>query len=339
MTRSDLANSLYRSMVPAKALERRGHQVDVFRQFRGEPRVSLDQLGGYDVVHVYRLILNEDDGYVERLHDAGVRVCFDNDDDIGAVTQQMWDDMAESGLVERRVIGQIVEEGDRSLALLPQMDLVTTPSESIADRYRALGAPLVEVVPNYLPGGIGATRPVRRDGLVVGWHACDEHEWDRRALGIDAMLREVLDAHPEVHVVTVGLQLDLPPARYTRVPHVVLPELFDNVAGFDIGLAPLADIPFNRNRSDVKLREYACAGVPWLASPVGPYKDYGEDQGGRLVEDDEWFDAIDRLIRSPGERSRARKRGRKWAKRHNMDQMADVWEDLLLDVAEMGSAA
>ena len=56
----------------------------MFRQFRGEPRISLDQLSGYDVVHAYRLIVNEDDGYVERLHEAGVRVCFDNDDDIGA---------------------------------------------------------------------------------------------------------------------------------------------------------------------------------------------------------------------------------------------------------------
>ena len=339
MTRSDLANSLYRSHVPARALERRGHEVEVFRQARGEPSVSLDHLSSFDVVHVYRLIVNEDDSYLERLHAAGVRVCFDNDDDIGSVTQQMWDDMEAAGLAEQRVIGRVMEEGERSLALLPQMDLVTTPSESIAERYRALGAPLVEVIPNYLPAGIGATQPALRDGLIVGWHACNEHVWDRRALGIDAMLRDVLDAHSEVHVVTVGLELDLPAGRYTRVPHVVLPELFNHVAGFDIGLAPLADIPFNRNRSDVKLREYACAGVPWLASPVGPYLAYGEDQGGWLVEDDEWFDAIGRLIRSSGDRSRARKRGRKWAKRQAMDQMVDDWEDLLLELVEMTSAA
>jgi hypothetical protein len=339
VTRADLANSLYRSIVPAKALERRGHHVDVIRQFRGEPRISLDQLSSYDVVHVYRLIVNEDESYVARLHEAGVRVCFDNDDDIQAVTPQMWEEMEQAALMERIVIGQVIEEGERSLAMLPQMDLVTTTSASIAERYRSLGARDVEVIPNYLPSGIGATQPVRRDGLVIGWHACDEHEWDRRALGIDEMLRDVLAAHEHAQMVTVGIELDLPASRYTRVPHVVLPELFNHLAGFDIGIAPLADIPFNRNRSDVKVREYACAGVPWLASPIGPYKGYGREEGGSLVADGEWFDALDRLIRSSSERSRQRKRARKWAKGQVMDQMVDQWEDLLFDVVESGAPA
>src|SRR5207249_1565318 len=73
-------------------------------------------------------------------------------------------------------------------------------------------------------------------------------------------------------------------------------ELPHRIGSFDIGLAPLADLPGNRARSDIKVKEYAASGVPWLASPVGPYVQLGEEQGGRLVPDDLWFEALDRLV-------------------------------------------
>lgn len=63
------------------------------------------------------------------------------------------------------------------------------------------------------------------------------------------------------------------------------------------------DIPFNRARSTVKAKQYAAAGVPWLASPVGQYGALGPRQGGQLVEDDEWRDALHRLTRRPHERA------------------------------------
>ena len=46
------------------------------------------------------------------------------------------------------------------------------------------------------------------------------------------------------------------------VPFVGLPA---HMEVFDIGLAVIADIRFNRTRSNVKLKEYAALGIPWLA--------------------------------------------------------------------------
>lgn len=340
ITRSDLSNTaMYRSSVPGRALERRGHTVDSFTQLNGEPRISIDVLSGYDVVHVHRLIVNNDMEYVSKLHDAGVAVCYDNDDDVRSVTPQMWEEMRQAFGTEDGLIEYIVGESEASLSLVPQMDLVTAPSQSIVEGYEALGARKAAIVPNYLPPGIAASSPTSYDGFVIGWHACDEHVWDRRALGIDDMLAKVLDAHRHVHVVTIGIQLELDSSRYERVRHVPLPELFNRIAGFDIGIAPLADIPFNHARSDVKLREYAAVGVPWIASAVGPYLGYGREEGGQLVAADEWFDALDELIRSPFERSRRRRRAKRWAKREHMDRMADMWEGLLLDVVEVRTAA
>jgi glycosyltransferase involved in cell wall biosynthesis len=111
------------------------------------------------------------------------------------------------------------------------------------------------------------------------------------------------------------------------------PEL---LRGCDVMLwiAPLADIPFNRTRSNVKLKEYASAGTPWLASPVGPYAGMGEQQGGRLVADDGWFAALDDLIGHRFARRRLGRKARAWAKTQTIDQAVARWEAVLEEAIE-----
>jgi glycosyltransferase involved in cell wall biosynthesis len=98
------------------------------------------------------------------------------------------------------------------------------------------------------------------------------------------------------------------------------------IGGFDVGIAPLADIPANRARSDIKLKEYAASGVPWLASPVGPYIGLGEAEGGRLVPDDGWYDSLVGLVTDHAARSRLGRNAETWASAHTMDAVADRWE-------------
>jgi glycosyltransferase involved in cell wall biosynthesis len=93
-----------------------------------------------------------------------------------------------------------------------------------------------------------------------------------------------------------------------------------------IAIAPLANLPFNMTRSDIKLKEYAASGVPWLASPVGPYIGLGEREGGVLVPDDGWFDALDRLVCHQRDRRRLARRARSWAKDQMIEMAADRWE-------------
>jgi hypothetical protein len=217
------------------------------------------------------------------------------------------------------------------LARVPQVDLVTTPSDDLADRFEAAGASRVEVIDNYLPGAFNRVRPQGHDGFAIGWHAASEHALDVEALGLRAVLRELLDAHPRVHVVTIGIDLGLDHPRYRREDFLPIDRLTQRLADFDLGLAPLADTPFNRGRSNVKAREYAAAGVPWLASPVGSYAHLGAEEGGRLVEDDGWFDAIDALVRGGRERSKQGKRARQWAQRETIGSMAHLWEQAFLD--------
>jgi glycosyltransferase involved in cell wall biosynthesis len=126
------------------------------------------------------------------------------------------------------------------------------------------------------------------------------------------------------------------PERYRHEEFVPFPDLPGRIGGFDIGIAPLADIPCNWARSDIKLKEYAASGVPWLASPIGPYADLGEEQGGRLVTDDGWFAAVDRLVTHSRERRRLAKKAKRWAKDQTIEGVADRWEQVFATAVQAG---
>src|SRR5262249_49070464 len=95
---------------------------------------------------------------------------------------------------------------------------------------------------------------------------------------------------------------------------------------FDVGIAPLSDIAMNRARSNVKLKEYAAAGACWLASPVGPYVGHGDKQGGQLVADDGWHDALARLLDKPREGAKLTKRAGKWVAGETLSKNTRAWE-------------
>ena len=68
---------------------------------------------------------------------------------------------------------------------------------------------------------------------------------------------------------------------------------------WDIAIAPLADTPFRRCKSDIKFLDYAAIGAAAVLSDVGPYPAtvrHGET--GWLVENTSaaWVDALERLI-------------------------------------------
>ncbi len=139
-------------------------------------------------------------------------------------------------------------------------------------------------------------------------------------------LSRLLAAHSHVRVLTVGLRLPIQSDRYEHIKGIPLARLLEVTSRFDIGIAPLADNAFNRGRSTIKLKEYGGGGAAWSASPVGPYRDLGSKQGGWLVEDDGWFEALDRLVRSNRTRARLSRRALRWAKTQTVDRHAGIWE-------------
>ena len=318
-----IVNTIYRVIVPMQALAQRGHQVHV-----EERNVIADAgwLRDVDLVHFTRHSSRESQRAARWLKANGVAVVWDNDDDLIALPKDNPRHAEQSGMR-----GQAIWAGMKQM--MRCADLVTTPSEVLAERYRAAGADDVRVLGNYLPPVF--SRPARvpeSPGVTLGWLAAYEHMTDFERLRLRPTLTRLLAQHPTLKIATVGVNLGLESPRYRHTPITPYGELPAHLARFDVGIAPLADIRFNRARSDVKVKEYAACGVPWLASRVGAYAGLGEEQGGRLVPDDRWHEEIERLVTDAVERRRLSLAASRWAAEQRIERHVDRWERAFEDV-------
>jgi len=325
----ELVNSNYRAYQPLAAVARRsGHEV--LRNFR-DRSLAPDELLRCDVVHVHRIAQPDMRALARRLREAGVGIVWDNDDDVSALPRSN-PHYRRLGAAGRR---QMVE-GTAEMVRLA--DVVTTPSAALAEKFRDQGAPDVRVLENRLPREFMNVKPVRHDGVVIACLAGLEHRLDYEQLQLRDTLGALLDAYPDLRLLTIGHGLGLAPERTEHIPLAGFRDLVRILARADVGIAPLVDIPWNRARSNIKLKEYAAAGLAWLASPVGPYLGMGERQGGRLVADDAWHSELERLIANARARRKLAKRGAKWVKHEGVDEHAADWEDALRDAARRAQA-
>lgn len=310
-------NGFYRGIGPMHALAQRGHAV---RQLAPKDVIAgRGNLGDAELLHIHRYTEDGAQLLVQQARGRGMAVVWDNDDDMSSIPKGTPAYKRFGGLKWERRLAQMRR-------IFRDAQLVTTPSRTLAERLSNFGAPHVAVIENHVP--TAWTRPPRRPhgGVVVGWVAGLEHQIDLKAIPIQDVLRRLLDERPDVHVTTVGLGLGLPSDRYRHIPLVKLEELTRYAADFDVGIAPLAPVAMNEARSNIKLKEYASAGVPWLASPTGPYVGLGERQGGRLVADDQWHSELSRLLDKERDRRKLAKRASKWAAQETLEQNAGQWE-------------
>lgn len=300
------------------ALEQfRGHQVRHVPINDGDP--SLAAVRDVDVLHVHRYAEEGAVGLAREAKAHGAAVVWDNDDDIGSVPKGTPGYRRQGGMMwERRLAGM------RKIFRIA--DLVTAPSRALAERLREYGAPHATVIENHVPDQCVLRSRPPREGVTIGWIAGLEHQLDAERIPVRATLQRLLDERPEVRVASFGLGLGLRGDRYRHVDVVPLLELTRAAGVFDVGIAPLTDHPMNRARSNIKLKEYAAAGACWLASPTGPYVGLGERQGGRLVADDAWHDALARLLDKPRDRARLTKRAGRWVAGETLSKNARTWE-------------
>jgi hypothetical protein len=316
----------YRGIGPMLALSARGHEiVQVWR-----PRVGIraDLAAGCELLHVYR---EHDDDVLRMVRDAkqrGVAVVYDNDDDMRAVPRDDVNHRDYGGFAGERALRQIRR-------LVQAADLAIAASAPIADRFRDYGASQAQVIENFVPDvALQASAPSNGDQVVAGWLAGSEHHLDVDRMPLREQWGRALDACPQLVIETIGVKAGLRHERYRHVPRVDFFDLPPKQAEWDVGLAPIADIPFNRARSSIKVKEYAALGRPWLASPVGAYALLGENEGGRLVADDAWCDALVRLASKPRERRKLAKRARRWGAAQAMSANVGLWEDALAAAIE-----
>jgi hypothetical protein len=319
----ELPGGWYRGIGPMVALHMRGH--DIMQLWTPSEGIRGERMAGCELLHIHRAHEQEVLELVRHAKRRGMAVVYDNDDDMRAIPRQNVSHKDYGGFAGSRAQQEIRK-------LLQQADLAIATSLPIAERFREYGAEHVVHIENYVPDAVlNASAPSNGDRLVAGWLAGNEHHLDVERLPLREQIGRALDAHPRLIVETLGCTLGLRHERYRHVKRVDFFDLPPHLARYDIGLAPIADIPFNRARSNIKVKEYAALGRPWLASPVGPYASLGEKQGGRLVPDDGWAEAIGRLVEKPREYRKLARKARKWGREQAISAHGERWERVLME--------
>jgi glycosyltransferase involved in cell wall biosynthesis len=208
--------------------------------------------------------------------------------------------------------------------------VVSTPV--LAERYGAL-AQTTLVIPNgWDSENPNWNKPLpQRQKLRIGWAGTTTHLEDMRL--IRAELIHFLRTYPEVQLVIGGdarimdLFAPLPERQRIFLPFRPYREYPDLLAEFDILLAPLADTPFNRAKSDVKLVEAGARRIPWVASALPAYRSWRV--GGILAESPaSWPDALATLVEDTDLRFQLGEAGRKHSEQRNRLVMR-LWLELI----------
>lgn len=188
--------------------------------------------------------------------------------------------------------------------------LVIAGNEYLAERAQRVGAQCVEVVPTvidltrYKVGQVGSHHT-----LVVGWIGSPSTS---QYLAIIAPVLRSLSKEFDVRFVAVGAGKEL----MDDLPVEVMPWSEEtevlSIQGFDIGIMPLVDDPWERGKCGYKLIQYMACGIPVVASPVGVNEKIVEHGvNGFLAKDlHEWEKAIRCLLDDSSLRRRMGARGR-----------------------------
>ncbi|HUA85559.1 MAG TPA: hypothetical protein VMB85_16975 [Bryobacteraceae bacterium] len=272
----------WRGAIPAKYLRRRGHQVEIFG-------TNDKSCSAPDVMVFYRAHYPEAVKLMEWCRKNSIRTIFDTDDALDLVPPENLNYAAVRSRLELY------------RTLLSAADAVTTTTETLAAHLRKTN-PNVIVVPNSVDPEEWTISP-RRDHVRVGWTGSPTHFADL-AVALDSV-RELQKEHSFLFVlqgICIEPTLDelyqvllakhgkpfwekplgraikhfmtkLSGIRYEFHPNVPLERHAATVCdlALDIGIAPLSDDPFNRNKSCIKYYEYAMSGAVTVASQVLPY--------------------------------------------------------------------
>lgn len=185
-------------------------------------------------------------------------------------------------------------------------DLVTCTNPRAARFYKDMYGTPVAVLPNQIDYGSSRWRGLdyeKGPGVTVGWMGSESH-----VVEIDLLSKVVpwiLETYPECRFEFLGYfpewATGLPRSIHKQTDILGVPR---EMAKWDIGLASIADIPFNTiGKSDVKFLEYSAAFIATVASNLETYSSsIVPGESGLLAhwdDPDDWRTKIKKLIERP----------------------------------------
>jgi len=115
------------------------------------------------------------------------------------------------------------------------------------------------------------------------------------------VLERLADRFPSLRLKIVA-DFDLPNHRFrTEAIQWSESEEAQALASSHIGIAPMTDNSWTRGKCGLKVLQYMAAGLPVVSSPVGVNRDIVDHgiTGFHAGSQDDWFTAVEKLIRNP----------------------------------------
>jgi Glycosyltransferase len=299
---------LYRTVFPFEALrDKYGYTVE----WGAPPPDIMD----YDVI-VGQRITGMNDLWRDLAHDYSGLLVLDLDDDLVDVDPS---NTVPYSLYQSQKLGTI--------ANIEMADVVTVSTPKLAEKIRKIrGDGNVAVLPNCVHESW--IQPNVPNGLTIGYAASPFHQQDWTP-AIHQALSAFESGHPEARFHNMG-------GRYMRTGNTRttgLQPMEHCLAQMDFwaGLAPLVRNEFNESKSWCKALEYACRGIPVIASDVGQYREWLKDGGGILVLDNKspaaWLGALE-TVAEPDLRAEFAELALKRAQAQTIDKHVELWHNV-----------
>jgi GT2 family glycosyltransferase/glycosyltransferase involved in cell wall biosynthesis len=226
--------------------------------------------------------------------------------------------------------------------MLREARAVTVSTPELARALARAGAPEPHVLPNLVDLRLFPFHQRSGSPVTLGYSGTPTHSADLERIE-PALWRAAQRLGSRVRFWFQGC---ITPSL-ARLPGATYVEMQRDYAGYarvlsgsplDVGLAPLADHPFNRCKSAIKWLEYAACGVPGVFAALAPYQSVVRDgETGLLAGDDPdaWYEAICALALDAGLRRRIAAAARRevearFALEGGAGAFAQTWERLAL---------
>lgn len=233
-------------------------------------------------------------------------------------------------------VEQNIRRRDLFRASFKSADMVTTTTDYLAENLKKIN-PNTVVLPNLIDFDLYPQVEMVKKEIRIGWQGGYSHYEDLWI--IKDAIKEILKKYPHVKFVFLGdmrfygLFKDIPIDRvegHGWIKQEVYPYKL-TCLNLDIGICPLVDNEFNKNKSAIKYFEYAMNKTAVIASDMLPYSPcITNEKDGLLVKEDakEWFNAMERLILDKQKRQELGQAAYENVRdNYNADKQAHLWLD------------
>lgn len=261
------------------------------------------------------------------LQRSGARTLMELDDDYTRMAPYM-----RSGQIKHPWKATIADAGagyshEMHRILVPKMDGLIVSTEYLADVYSDYHDEIF-VCPNSIDPSDWRYEREPHDTFRIVYYGSPSHLMD--APLVTKALKWAA-RQPNVEVFTVGFVNRSWSFKHEAVPwandmHEARKKLFS----FDLGLAPLKSNPWADGKSDVKVLEYAMAGVLPLMSRAEPYRPWFDVAPDLVLDNDDWEAAIRWAVKNPDDvRLRARDIREHVLSHRTIHSSIDRWKEAL----------